>query len=79
MVLLIYFLFVLLFSADTGKFDVHQSEAIIGLRIAGGEITRDQHLIPWQVALVETNTNKLKCGGTIVCDKYILTAGMCTI
>ena len=65
-----------------GKFDVRQGRAEIGLRIAGGDPSFShplQRSIPWQVALVERNTKNLQCGGTIICNKYVLTAGLCTI
>ena len=55
----------------------YKREAEIDTKIVGGKQAYP-HSIPWQVALVLTNTSNLQCGGTIICDKYVLTAGKCS-
>ncbi|KAJ4432275.1 hypothetical protein ANN_20893 [Periplaneta americana] len=46
----------------------------VGNRIVGGTVT-SPHLYPWMVAIL--NNGKLHCGGSIINDRYILTAGHC--
>ncbi|KAJ9579980.1 hypothetical protein L9F63_004363 [Diploptera punctata] len=43
-------------------------------RIIGGEVIKP-HLYPWMVAILRNG--KLHCGGSIINDKYVLTAGHC--
>ena len=56
---------------------IHRREAEKDTKIVGGKPAYP-HSIPWQVALVFTNTSSIQCGGTIICDKYVLTAGKCS-
>jgi len=48
----------------------------IGERIVGGE-EATPYSLPFQVALVFANTNRLRCGGTIISESYIITAAHC--
>jgi len=48
-------------------------------RIVGGSKVKPNSL-PWQVAMLDTNNgpeDKIACGGTILCPKFIMTAGHC--
>jgi len=45
-------------------------------RIVGGD-EADPNSIPWQVAMVYANSNSIRCGGTILCDKFVMTAAHC--
>merc|ERR1711962_1870796 len=51
-------------------------EALEG-RIVGGGAT-EAHAIPWQVGLVGGGSRPF-CGGTIICDKWIMTAAHCNL
>ena len=44
-------------------------------RIVGGQ-TAERHAYPWQISM-ELN-GKLKCGGTIICPHFVMTAWHCT-
>lgn len=46
----------------------------ISNRIVGGKITIP-HLFPWVVAIL--NKRNLHCGGTLINNRYVLTAGHC--
>ncbi|KAK8732736.1 hypothetical protein OTU49_006900 [Cherax quadricarinatus] len=52
----------------------YEEEADTGFRIIGGGYTRLNEF-PWQVALVYRN--KFFCGGSLISDRHILTAGHC--
>ena len=51
-------------------------------RIVGGELA-DKNSIPWQVRLTVVAVNSQSqvtvrgCGGTIICDRFVMTAGHC--
>jgi len=59
--------------------DDHEGEGESGHRIVGGEPVK-RHTMPWQVSLVSKRrrSNRNTCGGSVLCPKYILTAGHCT-
>jgi len=46
-------------------------------RIVGGE-EADPNSIPWQAALKWRTYVTPECGGTIICDKFVMTAAHCT-
>jgi len=46
-------------------------------RIVGGNMVK-AHSMPWQVSMVERGQSTNICGGTVLCPKFILTAGHCT-
>jgi len=50
-------------------------------RIVGGEVVVP-HSLPWQVAMIRKNSGDgyltLKCGGIIICPRFVLSAGHCT-
>lgn len=46
----------------------------ISNRIVGGKITIP-HIFPWVVAIL--NKRSLHCGGTLINNRYVLTAGHC--
>ncbi|CAL4117515.1 unnamed protein product [Meganyctiphanes norvegica] len=46
-------------------------------RIVGGTET-DENEYPWQAALVERQSSSVFCGGTLINDRYVLTAAHCT-
>ncbi|XP_066982820.1 chymotrypsinogen 2-like [Macrobrachium rosenbergii] len=48
-----------------------------GTRIIGGQST-EVNEYPWQVSLVYRNTNESFCGGSIINDRFIVTAAHCT-
>jgi len=48
----------------------------IGNRIVGGNPT-DPHEIPWQVGLVNSWSPRPFCGGTIISERFIMTAAHC--
>jgi len=48
-------------------------------RIMGGVEANIYHNIPWQVALVYTGDNFVYCGGSLISDKWILTAAHCAL
>jgi len=45
-------------------------------RIVGGE-EADPNSIPWQVGLVSSGASTPSCGGTIICDRFVMTAAHC--
>jgi len=45
-------------------------------RILGGDPV-DPHSMPWQAALVWTNTYILKCGSVIICANFVMSAAHC--
>ncbi|XP_047532122.1 transmembrane protease serine 9-like [Vanessa atalanta] len=50
------------------------SDEIISVRIVGGR-RAEPHSFPWTVAIMKMD--KLHCGGAIITDRHILTAGHC--
>ena len=44
--------------------------------MVGGQ-EADPNSIPWQVGLVRRNGRRTFCGGTIICDKFVMTAAHC--
>ncbi|XP_044728769.1 trypsin-1-like [Chrysoperla carnea] len=48
----------------------------ISMRIVGGVVS-DEHAFPWIVAIYKKN-NMLHCGGALINNRYVVTAGHCT-
>lgn len=51
------------------------SNAVLKERIVGGNETLP-HEYPWQVAILDAN-DEISCGGSVISDRHILTAGHC--
>lgn len=47
---------------------------VIAPRIVGGQVVTP-HLYPWMVAIL--SNGRMHCGGSLINDRYILTAGHC--
>lgn len=63
--------------ADAGLSDNQMGYAIVEPFIVGGAPVTDIDNVPWQVALVQADTQLQFCGGSIIAAKWVLTAAHC--
>ncbi|XP_067000371.1 trypsin-1 isoform X2 [Anabrus simplex] len=61
-------------SATTNSCECGTISDTVGTRIVGGSVTQP-HRYPWMVAIL--NSGKMHCGGSLINDRYVLTAGHC--
>ena len=71
-----YFVFVVLFASVLG--DSSSDDILIHRRVIGGYVAQKGEF-PYQAILREKNNGNQFCGGTIISDKWILTAGHCIV
>nr|XP_026485598.1 transmembrane protease serine 9-like [Vanessa tameamea] len=64
----------LLYGDIKSKRNMSPSDEIISVRIVGGR-RAEPHSFPWTVAIMKID--KLHCGGAVITDRHILTAGHC--
>ena len=69
-----FFVLVVLFASVLGSSD----DELVNRRVIGGYRARKGEF-PYQAILRERNNGKQYCGGTIISDKWILTAGHCVV
>ena len=56
---------------------VHLIEGAEEYNFVVGGFEAEPNSIPWQVALVEQGKKVPFCGGTIICEKFVMTAAYC--
>ena len=50
---------------------------LIPKKLVVGGVEAIPNSIPWQVALVQRGERIPRCGGTIICEKFVMTAAHC--
>ena len=77
------FLQLIFLALVTVSIEVALSQALFGVprfqqdpEVVGG-IEADPNSIPWQVAVVRRSESIPRCGGTIICAKFVMTAAHC--
>ena len=54
-----------------------QPSRLLPEKLVVGGVEAIPNSIPWQVALVQRGERIPRCGGTIICEKFVMTAAHC--